>query len=250
VKLRRWPKTTANSLSVSLNRLSVRRSTALSIVAVLLVCQIAIGVSYEPFATIAPSLLTAIVGIIAYIGIPPNRLKEARRTTDEAIAQYVFLQDATPHQRNNIINRMRWIAPQAQYSGKEIRAFLSDHDEAKRYAGLVSVQWHWPHDERPSALGGYVHTITPASTEEQKSTDYFPELMDLLCKPERQFEHYHVIDTVWGMSGHLPTDLMEDLCSRVCDAVECQPRPEHQSEKWSCFVCHVKGICAKRERQQ
>jgi hypothetical protein len=233
----------------------VTRRTAISIVVFLLLVQVSLAnvlPASRVFATTAPIAIAAIVSIIAYIGIPPNESSEARKRTDEAIKQYVLVQDSTEHQRNTVIDRMRQEAPQALYSSKEVSKFLRDRtNEAKRYAGLASVQWQWPNCPRPAAMDDYpFQEITPAPREKQRSTGYFQELLDLLCNPARKFEHYHVIDTMWGMSGHLQPEQMRQLCERVCDEVNCQPTPEHQSAKWSSFVSYVKDTCAKRSGER
>jgi hypothetical protein len=184
-------------------------------------------------------------------GSDSKERSEARRRTNEAIEQYVLLQDATTNQRNILIDRMRREAPQARYSAEEISDFLQDRiNEARRYAGLASIQWHWPNRDRQAVADYPFQEITPVCREEQRSTEYFPQLLDLLCKPARKFEHYHVIYTAWGMSSHLRPEQMLQLCERVCDGVDCQPLKEHQSEHWSSFVEYVKGTCAKRSGER
>jgi hypothetical protein len=228
------------------------RTTAISIVVALLLAEVAVVLpASRVFATIAPLAITAIVSIIAYIGIPPSRRSEARRRTDGAIEQYVLLQDAQLHQRNIVINRMRENAPRARYSADEISDFLQDpYNEARRYAGLASVQWQWPHRERQADMGDAFQEITPIARKKQRSTEYFRQLLDLLCNPGRQFEHYLVIDAMWGMSSHLQPEQMRQLCERVCDGVDCQPTQERQSNKWSLFVSYVNDTCAKRSGER
>jgi hypothetical protein len=226
------------------------RTTAISVVVSLLLVQVVLAIvlpASRVFATTAPVAITAVVSIIAYIGIPPSDRSEARRETEEAIDQYVLLQDATENQRNIVISRMRLAAPRARYSAKEISDFLQDRaNEASRYAGLANVQWQWPNGW--AATGNPVQKITPSCKEEQRSTEYFPQLLDLLCNPARKFEHYHTIVAMWGMSSYLRPEQMRQLHERVCHELNC--RPTWQSDHWSSFVRHVKDTYARSSGEQ
>lgn len=104
------------------------------------------------------------------------------------------------------------------------------------------MQWQWPND-------GDFKKITPAPTKEQRSTKYFAELLDLLCNPPRKFEHYYAIDAMSGMSCALGQDDWRQLCKRVCDNVNCQPKAENQSKEWSDFVTHICGRRFSEEQE-
>lgn len=255
-----WTRLKARSSTLR-SKVDLRRwwnkPTAITLIGLLLAGQVSIG--WAGIAKSAPIVITAVVGLIAYY-VPKSQQGEARKRTEDAIELFVVLQDASEYQRNVVIARMRRSAPQARYSSDEISAFLTDHEEGRRYAGIASVQWQWQRGASDGEIGYEVQQITPpfgdakrhgwlmrflGHPNPERSTKYFPQLLALLCKPERKYEHYHVILAVWGMSASncLAKADSDELYKRVCDGVDCQPPIEHQSEHWDSFRTY---ICAKR----
>jgi len=219
------------------------RNTAIIILGFLLVLSVVlvvVGALIKPLSIVTSIVLATINAATVFIAviIPPSLKKEARRKTEEAINQYVLLQDASEHQRNIVINRMRKQAPVARYSWEEIAAYLQSLNEGERYAGLASVQWQWPNREVDAAMNFSHEEISPSAKRQDKDTRYFPQLLDILCNPARKFEHYHTIVAMWSMSYHLGPEQMQKLCERV---ISCKPYWE--SDKWGVFKNHLEEKC-------
>lgn len=173
---------------------------------------------------------------------------EARREMREEIRQYELFQSLgiSSAKKNQVINRMRALAPFAYYSWEEIALYLCSLSDGERIAALASVQWQWPnkkvHEETKFSLLKGAREIPPPP--EHPDTGYFPQLLEMLCKSYNEFENYHATVATWSMLPSLKPMQIQKLYERIIKKAGCEecPLAHHCEDKhWIPFRNEVEA---------
>lgn len=201
------------------------------------------------FLSVATSIVLALIQLTTVtiaLFMPLSRKDEARRKMQAAMSQYVILQslNASPSDKNRVINRMRELAPEARFGQGEIAEFLNSTDAGERFAALACAQWQWRNSKAYDVMDFWRAKKPRELPDPPKdpSRGYFPQLLDVLCGSWDQFENYHATVAMWSMMDSLEPKDKQELFKRVLGQGPGAPVCTCEEAKWKEFIRHLSDM--------
>lgn len=180
--------------------------------------------SWATLTTLLSGLMTAIVGVISYRGIPPTDDERAQAQIELAIALYPVLMDASGPHRNAWFRRVHELCEHTNYNAEKIIEFLQSKVEGQRMAAIGVVQWAWPlhaFKEGAACDADKPQNSRPSEHDPQKKAldkarkMILAKLLKIIECPPRPFEEFQALRAVWGMAGSLDAADKGDVLKAV-----------------------------------